>query len=268
MAKQSGIHQIRGKVGGMSYYRMKDVQNGLVRKINEGMSERVKSDAAFQNTRLNAAEFGAAGGYAGACVRAISLRWRTILNPFATGHLLKPVLDGIKSDISKEWGKRNLTSSPMPLILESLNQQAKNSYTESFAVPTIKVTQEGSGLTFKWAYALNIEEDTSINLKAKGAEGVMYDFYCYASYFGTYSDAAGSYQKSRSSMVKFASEEFEIGESFETTGSSLTPFPSAKNIAGGLQALLCVAKPYKVISNEKYILQELCSFILVNETEE
>ena len=61
MAKQSGLHQLRGKVGEHSYYRQTGISSGLVRSINQGMSARVKNDEAFLNTRLNNAEFGQAG---------------------------------------------------------------------------------------------------------------------------------------------------------------------------------------------------------------
>lgn len=42
MAKQSGIHQIKGKVGEMSYYKQSGVSSGLIRSINPSMSGRVK----------------------------------------------------------------------------------------------------------------------------------------------------------------------------------------------------------------------------------
>lgn len=266
MAKQQGIHQIRGKVGEMSYYRQKNVVTGLVRGINQGMSKRVKEDAAFANTRLNAAEFGAAGNYAGACVRAISTRWRTILNPFATGHLVKPILEGMKLDTSSAWGQRNLGIDYMEEIESMINQEAKNDYQESFAVPTISVVSHGASSLLKdWEWELIIEDTTSSNLLAKGATGVRYQMYAYRAEFGKYSSIIGKYQKSTSSVVLLGTNDMSIGEESSWIDSTTTIRSTATNEAGVIGALLCVALPYKSIGLKRYFLQELCSFILVNE---
>lgn len=109
MAKQSGIHQLRGKVGNMKYYRMKGVQDGLVQSINEGMSNRVKNGAEYANTRRNNSEFGMAASTAGACVKSLSLRWRYLLKPFVTGALAKIFYDGIKTNDGSPWGSRHVT---------------------------------------------------------------------------------------------------------------------------------------------------------------
>lgn len=58
MAKQRGIHQISGTVNNLTYYEQKYVRGGLIRRVNEGMSERLKSDPAFANTRRKNAVFG------------------------------------------------------------------------------------------------------------------------------------------------------------------------------------------------------------------
>lgn len=58
MAKQRGIHQISGTVNNLTYYEQKYVRGGLIRRVNEGMSERLKSDPAFENTRKKNAIFG------------------------------------------------------------------------------------------------------------------------------------------------------------------------------------------------------------------
>ncbi len=266
MAKQQGIHQIRGKVGEMSYYRQKNVATGLVRSINQSMSKRVKEDAAFANTRLNAAEFGAAGNYAGACVRAISMRWRTILNPFATGHLVKPILEGMKLDTSSEWGQRNLGIDYMQEIQDMINQEAKNDYQQSFAIPTVTVTPHGVGNILKdWEWELNTEDDTSSNLLAKGATGVRYELYAYRASFGKYSDIVGKYLKSTTSVIRLGGNDTQIGRGESWSESQTVVQNTATNDPGVIGALLCVALPYKAIGLQRYFLQELCSFILVTE---
>ena len=51
MAKQRGIHQISGKINNLCYYEQKYVRGGLIRRINDAMSERLKTDPVFANTR-------------------------------------------------------------------------------------------------------------------------------------------------------------------------------------------------------------------------
>ena len=83
MAKQSGIHQLRGKVGEMSYYRTKGVQDGVVRRINQGMSQRVKTGDEYVNTRLNNAEFKNANAIATAAFNSVNSRKRGMMRNFA-----------------------------------------------------------------------------------------------------------------------------------------------------------------------------------------
>lgn len=58
MAKQRGIHQISGTINNLTYYEQKYVRGGLIRRVNEGMSGRLKTDPAFANTRSKNAIFG------------------------------------------------------------------------------------------------------------------------------------------------------------------------------------------------------------------
>lgn len=64
MAKQRGIHQIKGKINNLCYYEQKYVRGGLIRRINEAMSERLKTDPAFERTRRANVIFGACSSYA------------------------------------------------------------------------------------------------------------------------------------------------------------------------------------------------------------
>lgn len=58
MAKQRGIHQISGKVNNLCYYEQKYVRGGLIRRINEAMSGRLKTDPVFERTREANSIFG------------------------------------------------------------------------------------------------------------------------------------------------------------------------------------------------------------------
>lgn len=129
MAKQAGIHGLRGKVNGMSYYYSK---NGgeLTRKINEGIGERVKSSAAYVNTRKNNAEFGAAGAMAGAIMRTIPQKYRYILMSTATGLLNKEIKKLLSLDVNNDWGEREIQTGGESSIQAFFNTLSKNKFPE------------------------------------------------------------------------------------------------------------------------------------------
>lgn len=124
MAKQSGIHQLRGKVGEMSYYRQKGVQPGLVRKINQGLSSRVKTEEAYTNTRLNNAEFGNACKIASAAFNSVNTRKRGMMRNFAIAAMAKVALEDIKQGTGA-WGVRLPATELDTLICNLLENQAK-----------------------------------------------------------------------------------------------------------------------------------------------
>lgn len=72
MAKQRGIHQISGTVNNLTYYEQKYVRGGLIRRVNEGMSNRLKTDPAFANTRSKNAIFGMCSKIAAAVWKNVS----------------------------------------------------------------------------------------------------------------------------------------------------------------------------------------------------
>lgn len=124
MAKQSGIHQIKGKVGEMSYYRQKGVGDGLLRKINQGLSARVKTDDAFANTRLNNAEFKNANEIATAAFKSVNTRQRGMMVNFAIARMTKRALEAIKEGAGT-WGQRTTNVELDALICDMLENYAK-----------------------------------------------------------------------------------------------------------------------------------------------
>lgn len=105
MAKQSGIHQIRGKIDGRSYYRQSGVADGLSRSINQGLSDRVKNGAEYANTRLNNAEFKRANRLATLAFRSIFPSWRAMYRRFAVAFMTKRFLELVKGG-TQPWGQR------------------------------------------------------------------------------------------------------------------------------------------------------------------
>ena len=127
MAKQSGLHQIKGKVGEFSYYRQSGIANGLIRSINPAMSGRVKTGAEYANTRLNNAEFGQACRIAAQLISAITPKYRPMILPFSQAKLAKSVLDLIKQT-DDTWGERNLDDPQAQSVSPLVNALAKNNF--------------------------------------------------------------------------------------------------------------------------------------------
>ena len=105
MAKQVGIHQIRGKVDGRSYYRQSGVAEGLSRSINQGLSDRVKNSPEYANTRLNNAEFKRANRLATVAFHSIYPSWRSMYRRFAVALMTKRFLELVKGG-TESWGRR------------------------------------------------------------------------------------------------------------------------------------------------------------------
>lgn len=264
MAKQSGIHQLKGKVRGMSYYRQKGVVDGLARSINQGLSKRVKEDAAYANTRLNAAEFGTAGSFAGAAIRAISDRQRAMLKDFATGQLAKVVHDLALADTDNPWGDRRAQLPASAGILRNtINTYAKNDFSSYVGgVWDVEVTSGGNGYTA----TPNAELPTGWGsmFAAKGATGAYVRMYGYKVAINSIGDAP---YRSTSDVELIADEDFPIGTASTITTPAVLNSTLVDDAPGDIfLAVLVLVLPYKEIAGQKYIMQELCTFSLQSFT--
>lgn len=253
MAKSSELLALRGKVAGKSFYAMKGVEGTLVRSINEGMSNRVKNDAAYANTRLNAAEFGSAGSMAGAVIRTVSKRWRTILQAFATAMLTKSVRNLIIQDTVNAWGRRLLSVSGwQDAVRDAVSRLVKNSYEENFANGiTAGATAVGQTVTVN----ISTTEHDSEALVSLGADGVRYEFYRQRV------EAPAIVNDKYTAPV--ASVEY-IGAINTTIGTAASQQVSGNPFADGedtdtMESVIVVALPTRTVNSETYVLQELCS---------
>lgn len=264
MAKQSGIHGIRGKINGVSYYSSK---NGgqLIRKINEGMSSRVKTAKEYANTRLNNAEFGAAGSLAGAIVRPISQRWRFILDSIATGKLVKAIKAAMMQDTASPWGERVVPLTEMAHLQDVFNGFSKNE------MPQEVVTSLQSFVTFNAATSslnivgdINMSSDTAQQLTDKGATHVsvkVFAFNVRKPYIGadgkTYVPAEPLFVDISST---FGQNNIAVaaGEGL-IAGDTLSNSIAVLNEESHLGGLLVVFLPERKVGNEYFTLQELCS---------
>ena len=161
MAKQSGIHQIKGKVGEMSYYRQKGVAPGLIRSINQGLSARVKTEDGYANTRLNNAEFGNACKIASAAFNSVNTRKRGMMRNFAVAGMAKRALEDIKQGTGA-WGVRTPATELDTLICDMLENYAKGgAYDGQFGLIS------GAGLENDGSFNIDV------NLSSEGVQSLL-----------------------------------------------------------------------------------------------
>lgn len=264
MAKQSGIHGIRGKINGVSYYSSK---NGgqLIRKINEGMSSRVKTAKEYANTRLNNAEFGAAGSLAGAIIKPISQRWRFILDSIATGKLVKAIKASMMQDTASPWGERVVPLTEMAHLQDVFNGFSKNEMPQEVVnVLQNNLTFTVATNTIETTAAAEISADIAQQLLDKGATHItskVFAFNVRKPYIGadgkTYVPAEALFVDI-SSTFGYANNVIEAGGNI-ISDDSLGEAPAVLNEEAHLGGVLVVLLPERKVGNEYYTLQELCS---------
>lgn len=252
MAKQSGLHQIRGKVGEHSYYTQTGVIGGLIRQINQGMSEKVKTAAAFANTRLNNAEFGYAGRLAAMLGLYIEPKYRPMILPFSQSKMAKQILEIVKNDSTSPWGQRVVTDSDGSKLAPILSSVAKNNF-------------DDWGLVFGAPVALG--EDQSIDggpqfeskLAAIGADGVYIKVVMINTAVGKYNELTNKYNESYARGAVAMDQAFT--EAFNEDFAVQWPADfTAQEAWSNNHMVAVIVLPYRTVGGRQYTLQEHCTF--------
>lgn len=245
MAKQSGLHQIRGKVGEHSYYKQSGVAAGLIRSINQGMSARVKTGEEYANTRLNNAEFGQACRIAAVLGKLVTPKYRPMILPFSQSKMAKLILEEIKTKTGN-WGERNLGTGDVDTLVRALNSTSKNDF-ESYGI----IVDEDDQLVETNADLM------SAKLAAIGADG--YQIVCSACVVGVgnWSASSDSYIISLAKKDSIQQTDVHAGDDFSTPVFP-TAYPSA--LMTSFKIYMVVVMPYRTINSQNHILQEYCSF--------
>lgn len=148
MAKQRGIHQIKGKINNLCYYEQKYVKGGLIRRINEAMSERLKSDPAFANTRHANAIFGGASMCAGALLEFFSSRATYLFKPYRQALLTKLVMKDLSTQSATSAFPAFLPNSQMvrnfPSVIDNIVKNKLRDYfpTIGYFLPSLRLQDE------------------------------------------------------------------------------------------------------------------------------
>ena len=256
MAKQYGIHQLRGKVGNMSYYRQSGVQSGLVRNINSGMSNRVKTSVEYANTRLNNQEFKTAAKLGASMLQAVIPSYRPMFQTFKFAQLAKFLLAIIKSSTGA-WGLRKITYANSIEAADAISSLAKNRF-ENLATFSAD-NDEDTNVHMIVTFANGIEDQ----LAALGADGMVVRFSYVYVYEGT--PTADPSATPENVVVISSPQDIPVAspESLGDCDVDINDEGPDLNLLSGRLALrfcYCVLMPYRTVNNVKHIMQEGCTF--------
>lgn len=256
MAKQSGLHQIRGKVGEHSYYRQTGVNSGLIRAINQGLSSRVKTGDEYANTRLNNAEFGAACNVAGVLGRMVVPKYRPMVLPFSQSIMAKKVLELAKAHPGF-WGQRVVTADDTPELAQILSDTSKLKIADFMNVKVNRST----ATAIQVEYILTKEQVAS--LIGLGIDGINIKASVYRVRTGQYSAVTNTILRSSLRLDNYGDndEELSLGNDvnadFEVTIGSGVPAPTGFTNHNFVTVLV---QPYRKVGDATYTLQEYCMF--------
>lgn len=262
MAKQSGIHQLRGKVGEMSYYRQAGVSGGLVRGINPGMSSRVKTSAEYANTRLNNDEFRTATQYSANVLRAVVPIYRPMFNTFRNAKLAAKVLELIKSNTGT-WGSRIIVPANQEAVIAAVNSLSKNRAAD---LVTLTSVEDQDYVKINAV----VPGTMQAVLESIGADGVDIKLYDVAVYEAAASTPIAERAPMEIRMGEATVITFQANETPGTDDSAdVQPLTPDLTIQTSLPVITyyayAVIMPFRTIDNQKYVLQEGCALQLLTD---
>lgn len=258
MAKQTGLHQIRGKVGEHSYYRQSGVASGLIRGINPGMSSRVKTSPEYANTRLNNKEFKTASRMAASMIQGIVPSWRPMFNTFKNAKLSASLLEIIKSNPGA-WGKRLIGFNNRLTACVAANKLAKNDFTDYFAL-TFGLYDSANNMQ---PISISVSASFADYLQSIGASGCTIIYRHVQIYEGQPTDD----EMSRAENVVVTGPTAEMNVALANIPTTLTD--EVDHLEPNLMLLsnrillsfyVGVILPYRTVGDTDHILQEGCSF--------
>ena len=260
MAKQKGLHQIRGKVGDYSYYGQTGVIDGLIRKINEGLSARVKNDAAYANTRLNNQEFGAACNVSALLGACVTPKFRPMILPFSQSKMAKEILK-VAREHTANWGQRVVTSSDTERLCEILSSMSKRDAAQFVSLSLSRVSATSADVNFE----VSEEQENlmvSLGINRLTVKAVQYDI-ATGQWVPLAHMMSTGYYVAKDTILPLDGAEIEEGgtDSGSESMDVATFVPEANH--SGHQIVVFVVLPGRSVNGVTSILQEYCSFVAV-----
>lgn len=257
MAKQSGLHQLRGKIGEHSYYKQSGVSSGLVRSINQGMSSRVKTSPEFENTRRNNAEFKLATKAGADLLNAVMPKYRPMFNLFRNARTSAALLE-LAKQTAAPWGERHLVTAQRPQVADIMTAASKSKLSELVGISFD--TDEGVVSEIIMTPTASMDDI----LASFGADGVIISYYGVRAYLTNPQDALASGELAENVIVFGDVSDYEIAadESDPQVVSMSVPSRDLNLLTGRVELpfIYVIAMPYRTINGTNYILQEACRF--------
>lgn len=264
MAKQKSIFKIKGVVDGQSFFYSK-LGGYQLRKINPNMSDRVKTEPAFENTRLAAQEFKGAASTASAIVRGVTSRWRFFSTPKLVGDLTKYIIAQNPVDTSHPWGQRTLTQNVMANVQNYYNSRQKvqmPSFIQDYFDRNVTYVPSTDHLNLSVALTMSIDDQKQLMLK--GATHLLVEIWAYEVVFSHYDAILKQWipALSRLSSMRAMSSTLSLKEN-----EDLIIFPVATpviefnpmNQTDRMSGVLITYMPLKRVEGTYHTLQRLCS---------
>jgi hypothetical protein len=114
MAKQRGIIKLEGTIAGVTFYKSAD--GYLAKEASTISAERIATDAAFERTRENNAEFGRAGKAANLVRTAFRGQLLRVKDSRMFSRLASEMMKVIKADATSVRGMRNVIDGEVELL--------------------------------------------------------------------------------------------------------------------------------------------------------
>lgn len=261
MAKQHTLVNLTGKIGESSYYY---TRNGgfQIRRINPNMSERVKTEPGFQNTRLNANEFGAAGSTVIPLMSYIHNHYSWALKPGANGRMVKKTRVLIQSDVLHPFGRRSLPQTTFELYMNEFNRQQRRQipqYITQFMEENMYWDVENQKLSCGQKFT--VSQPMLDMIKMGKVYGVEFRVFTLSNVVSFFSQASAGYTSG--AAIRSTGMYFEGGVNiYSSEGETIWPAVSlnvspkpvfSDNLIGGI---LVVMLPYKWVNDQEYYLDK------------
>ena len=127
MAKMQPGFPFTGTINGLSYYKMRGVEEIVVRQKGGPSGKRVKTDKAFANTRRNNAEFGGRST-ASKWIMKMLFPMKALADNNIAGNINAMLIPIQELDTSGEWGSRSILFSANSQLLAGYSLNVKNQF--------------------------------------------------------------------------------------------------------------------------------------------
>lgn len=213
MPIQAGTYKVRGKMENRSYYKPKYSAHHLVRSINQQMSERVKTEPGFANTRKYAAEFGVSSGMSNEIFGVLKNCGCVVNNPRLRSRLASILLEYVKTDTEHALGQRTLNNYFWQNNVRSfLNTCSRVPFSNLYASDISLIwgtPHDAPALNGSFSIRINLETQNNALLTASGIKTVTYNIRVYAFYAKEYVDAQTGYLPTESRQLLDFTTSFE-----------------------------------------------------------